>query len=315
MERVHSLGLDREYAFPPLPLNTWRESKNTLHLYAQIVGKIRLKLFPKKNHWWHVSLYVSTRGISTGPIPYGYGSFEIEFDLIDHAMMIITSDGGRQTFPLYNGLSVAEFYARLFHALDALGIDVDIVAKPYEVPGAGPFATDREHRAYDRDAVNKYWRILVAVDGIMQEFRGRFLGKSTPVHLFWHSFDLALTRFSGRPAPAREGAGNVEREAYSHEVISFGFWAGDDNVPDPAFYGYVVPEPTGLADEPLRPEGARWGVIRGGAEALLMYDDVRRSNDPRGAILEFFQSAYEAAARRAGWDMESFALGRLEEVE
>jgi hypothetical protein len=312
MEITQSYGFSKEYALPPLPLGEWKSTKSTLHLYAQIVGKIRLKLFPKKNHWWHVSLYVSTRGITTGPIPYGFGSFEIELDLIDHAVLVRTNTGAHQTFPLYNGLSVAEFYARLLHALEALGVHVDIVATPYEIPDAGPFADDREHRDYDREYVSRYWRILVAVDGIMEEFRGRFIGKSTPVHLFWHSFDLALTRFSGRPVPVRAEANQVEREAYSHEVISFGFWAGDDNVPEPAFYSYVYPEPQGLRDQQLRPEHSFWGTVRGGAEALLMYEHVRASDDPRGMILDFFQSAYEAGARTAGWDQDAFALKTLE---
>ncbi len=308
METSHPSSFSREYAFPPLPLEEWRATKNTLHLFAQIIGKIRLKLVPKTNHWWHVPLYISSQGLTTRAIPYGYGNFEIELDLLDHSLTIRTNGGHKRSFPLYDGLSVSEFYHRTFQALGELGIDVKILARPYEAPSTEPFETDHRDCAYNRDYVNRFWRILVAVDGILQEFRGRFIGKSTPVHLFWHSFDLALTRFSGRPAPAREGAGRVEREAYSHEVVSFGFWAGDDNVPAPAFYSYTFPEPEGLRDEPLRPEQAYWGTVHGGAEALLMYDDVRRADDPRAMVLEFLESAYEAGARRAGWDIDKLAL-------
>jgi hypothetical protein len=295
-------------AFPPLPLAEWKESKNTLHLYLQIVGKIRLTVFPRLNHWWHVPLYVSARGLTTRAIPYGLGSFEIEFDFIEHALVIKTSAGARKSFPLRDGLSVAEFYKNVFTNLNALGIDVKIRAVPYEAPSTEPFETDTGHSSYDKEYVARFWHILVGVDAIFEEFRGRFTGKSTPVHLFWHSFDLALTRFSGKRAPEREGAGLVEREAYSHEVISFGFWAGDENVTAPAFYSYTFPEPVGLTEEPLRPASAFWGSQRGGAIALLMYDEVRGAGSPKEVVLDFLESAYEAGAKRAGWDAESFKL-------
>jgi len=311
MTAHNSNSFAKDRAFPPLPLEAWKETKDTLHLYLQIVGKIRLALFPPINHWWHVPLYVSARGLTTRAIPYAYGNFQMDFDFIEHALMITTSDGARRQFPLRDGLSVSEFYQNVFADLAALGINVEIRAVPYEAGSEEPFATDTQHAAYDQEYVERFWRILVAVDDIFEEFRGRFIGKSTPVHLFWHSFDLALTRFSGRPAPVREGAGVVERQAYSHEVISFGFWAGDDNVPAPAFYSYTAPEPEGLTDEPLRPEAAYWGTLRGGAMALLLYEEVRKAESPRADVLDFLESAYQAGANRAGWDQETFKLKPL----
>lgn len=292
-------------AFPPLPLAEWKPTKNTLHLYLQIVGKIRLGLFPPQNHWWHVPFYVSTRGLTTRPIPYKSGSFEIEFDFVAHRLEIATSGGGRRAFDLRDGLTVAEFYRNVFENLAALGIEAKIRTVPYEAPSKTPFAEDAENKSYDREYVERFRRALIGVSNVFEEFRGRFSGKSTPVHLFWHSFDLALTRFSGNPAPVRAEAGSVEREAYSHEVISFGFWAGDDNVPAPAFYSYTAPEPENLIDEKLKPEWAFWDNTKG-AMALLRYDDARKADAPREMILQFLESAYQAGAKRAGWDAEKF---------
>lgn len=296
--------------FPEIPLESWRATRNTLHLYLQVVGKIRLKLHPRVNHWWHVPLYVSPRGLTTRTIPFAGRSFEIEFDFHAHALEIRASDGRMEDFALYDGLSVADFYASVFANLAKLGIRPEIKAIPYDAPSKTPFADDNENNSYDKEYVERFHRILVAVDDVFEQFRGRFTGKSTPVHLFWHSFDLALTRFSGRPASPREGAGMVEREAYSHEVISFGFWFGDDNVPAPAFYSYTAPEPAGLTDEALQPESSRWDTSKG-AMALLMYDDVRGLDSPRETILEFLESAYMAGARQAKWDVRAFTLERL----
>lgn len=300
----------KDYAFPPLPLAEWVATKNTLHLYLQVIGKLRLALFPRINHWWHVPLYVAPRGLTTRTIPYGYGSFEIDFDFVDHALVITTSGGDRQQFALHDGLSVSEFYRSVFGHLEALGIEARIRAVPYEAASTEPFATDTQNASYDKEYIERLRRVLIGIDGIFEEFRGRFIGKSTPVHLFWHSFDLALTRFSGRLAPVRDGAGMVEREAYSHEVISFGFWAGDNNVPYPAFYSYTAPEPPGLSDEPLRPDSALWNTANG-SMALLSYDDVRKSASPRDMVLDFLESCYQAGAGRAGWDMEDFRLRPL----
>ena len=293
--------------FPEVPLDVWRPTKNTVHLYLQIVGKIRLALHPRVNHWWHVPLYVSPRGLTTQTIPHNYGSFEIEFDFHDHELKIRTSDGRVEDFALYNGLSVADFYASVFANLTKLGIDPEIKALPYEAPSTTPFADDHENRSYDKDHIERFHKILVAVNDIFQEFRGRFTGKSTPVHLFWHSFDLALTRFSGKAAPIIDGANMVTREAYSHEVISFGFWFGDDkegSVAAPAFYAYAAPKPDGLENEPLEPESAFW--TPDGGMALLMYDEIREKETARQLVLEFLESTYQAGAKRASWDTNSF---------
>jgi hypothetical protein len=301
----------KEEFFPPLPLDEWRATKDMLHLYCQIVGKVRLAMHPRINHWWHVPLYVSPRGLTTRSIPLGFNNFEIEFDLQKHKLRIATGTGEKRKFSLEDGLSVAEFYHKLFENLVELGIDTRIKAVPYETPWTTPFAEDNEHRSYDKEYIRRFHSVLVSVNDIFKEFRGRFTGKSTPVHMFWHSFDLALTRFSGKEAPVREEAGMVEREAYSHEVISFGFWAGDDKVPAPAFYSYTAPEPAGLTDEPLQPETAKWQESGGGHLALLMYEDVRGEADPRGRILEFLESSYLAGAKVAGWDTEKFKLKPL----
>lgn len=293
--------------FPEIPLEAWRPTKNTLHLFCQIVGKIRLAMHPRINHWWHVPLYVSPRGLSTRTIPLKSGNFEIEFDFNDHKLDIRTSDGRHEDFALFDGLSVADFYKSLFQNLEKLDIRPEIKAVPYEAPSTTPFAEDNENKSYDKEYVERFHRTLVVVDEILEEFRGRFVGKSTPVHMFWHSFDLALTRFSGKRVPPREGAGLVEREAYSHEVISFGFWFGDDKVPAPAFYSYVAPEPEGLAEEPLLPASAQWAESNGAHLALFMYENVRTASDPRTTALEFLESAYQSGARRAGWDVEQFA--------
>ena len=305
--------MSKTVIFPEMPLDEWRRTKNTLHLYLQIVGKIRLKTHPRINHWWHVPLYVSPRGLTTRTIPYVGGNFEIEFDFKDHELKMRTSDGLSEDFALYDGLSIADFYASVFANLAKLGIKPEIKAVPYEAPSKTPFADDHENKSYDKEYVERFHRILVAVDDIFEEFRGRFTGKSTPVHLFWHSFDLALTRFSGKPAPAMDGANMVTREAYSHEVISFGFWFGDDKengVPAPAFYSYTAPKPEGLSDEHLRPDVAEW--TPDGSMALLMYDDVRNAENPREMILNFLESAYQAGAKTAGWDLRAFELARLD---
>ncbi len=296
-------------SLPEMPLDAWRQTKNTLHLYCQIVGKIRLAMHPRINHWWHVPLYVSPRGLTTRTIPYSGGNFEIELDFCEHVLRIYTSGGAIEDFALFDGLTVADFYASLFSNLAKLGIEPKIKAIPYEASSTIPFPEDTENKSYDKIYVERFHQILVQVDEILQEFRGRFVGKSTPVHMFWHSFDLALTRFSGKPAPVRDGANRVEREAYSHEVISFGFWFGDDKtVPAPAFYSYTAPEPAGLADEPLTPEIAKWGESNGAHLALLMYNGVRGASDPRGTVLQFLESAYQAGAKRAGWPEQELVL-------
>jgi hypothetical protein len=290
-------------SFPDIPLEAWRPTKNTLHLYCQIVGKIRLAMHPRMNHWWHVPLYVTPAGLSTRTIPYAEGNFEIEFDFHRHELLIRTSGGKVEDFALYDGLTVADFYSSLFSNLAKLGIEPKIRPIPYEAPSTTPFPEDTENKSYDKEYVERFHQTLVTVDHILNEFRGRFCGKSTPVHMFWHSFDLALTRFSGKRVTPREGAGMVEREAYSHEVISFGFWFGDDKVPAPAFYAYAAPEPAGLADEPLSPPSAKWAESNGAHLALLMYDDARSAADPSATVLHFLESAFHAGAKLANWDV------------
>ncbi len=298
-----SAGSITKSIFPPLPLDEWEGTKETLHRYAQIVGKVRLGCCAPRNHWWNVTLHVSSRGLSTGPNPYGDLTFEVDFDFLAHELKVSTSEGGAFSFALEDGLSVAAFHEKFFTGLEALGIELAINSNPFDI-GGEPLDKDAQHASYDKEYVGRYWRILVWVDTLFKEFSGRFSGKQSPVHLYWHSFDLAVTRFSGRRAPEREGADRVTREAYSHEVISFGFWPGDRDVRAPAFYSYTAPEPEGLTEQPLRPEGAFWAPE--GGTALLTYDDLRGMDSPKAALLEFLESAYQAGARTATWDVEAF---------
>ena len=296
-------GFDLEGTFPPLPLDEWEDTKDTLHRLVQIVGKIRLAHTPFQNHWWHATLYVSTSGLRTGPMLNGDMTFDIEFDFIDHYIIVSTSKGMAEEIPLVHGISVADVYIMLLDRLGELGITTNILARPYDLADSTPFEEDSRHASYDGRYVRRSWQILVQTGMVFKAFAGRFNGKSSPVHLFWHSFDLAVTRFSGRPAPPREGADPATREAYSHEVISFGFWAGDANLRAPAFYSYTAPEPAGLAEQPLAPEAAFWNVTNGSSMALLMYDDLRQMDDPWSALLDFLESAYQAGASLAGWDI------------
>jgi Family of unknown function (DUF5996) len=286
---------------PELPLAEWEETKDTLHLWVQIVGKVRLASTAPRNHWWHVPLYVDVRGLTTRRMHAGNGvGFEIGFDFVDHRLVVMTNRGDVESFELLDGLSVADFDGKLHAILAKLDVDVAIHETPYRVPTTTPFPQDRKHAAYDREAVERFWRILDWTDEVFEEFAGWFCGKTSPVHLFWHGLDLAVTRFGGRRAPVLPKAGSVDREAYSHEVISFGFWAGDQNMREPSYYSYTAPEPAGLRQQPLRPEGASWPEQ--GSLALLPYEAVRRAADPRAALLAFLESAYEAGAKTAGWD-------------
>jgi hypothetical protein len=292
-------------AWPALPLEAWADTKATLHRYCQVVGKVRMALVPFRNHWWHVTLYPDTRGLSTGPMPTGDGrALEIAFDLIDHRLVVSASDGNTQSFTLADGLACMDFYGGLFGILDRLGVNVKIRPAPFDLRGP-LLSEDREHDAYDPEAVSRYWTVLRHVADVLAEFAGWFNGKQSPVHLFWHSFDLALGRYSGRAAPPRPGADRVTAEAYSHEVIAFGFWPGDEKTPYPAFYSYTAPAPAGLAERGLRPREATWDAAAG--TAYLPYEAVRRSPAPRATLLDFFSSAYQAGAGAAGWDQAAFA--------
>jgi Family of unknown function (DUF5996) len=292
----------QDEALPALPYDAWKDTQATLHMWMQIVGKVRLKLTPLVNHWWNVPFYMTARGMTTSAMPYNHRTIEVQFDFIDHKLTITTSEARVVTMPLA-AQSVADFYKKFMSALTELGVIVHIWTTPAEIANPIPFEQDRLHASYDPAAVHKFWRILVWVDQVFKEFRARFQGKDSPVHFFWGSFDLAVTRFSGRPAPARPGADSITREAYSHEVSSAGFWPGGGDIAGPAFYAYAAPEPAGFAEQRVRPEKAFYHPQL--KEFLLMYDDVRTAASPRAALLEFLQSTYDAAADLAKWDRKS----------
>ena len=294
----------RAAVWPELPTAAWRDTYATLRLWTQIVGKIRLSRSPWLNHSWHVTLYVNARGLTTSPIPDGARHFEIEFDFIDHSLRILASDGPRRQFPLA-GQSVASFYTLIVAALAELGIDAVIDEMPNELPDPVRFSHDNAHASYDGDAVRRFFRILSSTDRVFKQFRTAFLGKASPVHFFWGSFDLAVTRFSGRRAPRHPGgvphlADAVAAEAYSHEVSSAGFWPGSGAIDYPAFYSYAYPEPSGFRATKVKPDAAFFHETMG--EFILPYDAVRTAADPEQALLDFLQSTYEAAANAATWD-------------
>jgi hypothetical protein len=297
----------REEAWPSLPLDAWSDTYATLHLWIQIVGKIRLALSAWMNHSWHVTLYVTSTGLTTSPIPHGLRTFQIDFDFIHHQLAILVSDGSIGGFAL-EPQSVAAFYKRLMGEMERLGLHVDIYCKPNELPAPIRFDQDETHRAYDPEYANRFWRILVQSDRVMKEFRGRFIGKCSPVHFFWGALDLAVTRFSGRSAPPHPGGipnlpDSITREAYSQEVSSCGFWPGGGAIPYPAFYSYAYPEPAGFADAPVRPQAAFYS--KDFREFILPYDAVRQAESPDEVLLEFLQATYEAAATLAKWDRAS----------
>jgi hypothetical protein len=292
-------------AWPPLPLAEWQDTYATLHMWTQVVGKIRLARAPLVNHWWNVTLYVTPRGLTTGMMPHGREALRIDFDFVDHRLEIATSRGGGFATPLAPR-SVADFHRAVMRGLDELGMPVRIWTQPQEVDGV-PFERDETHASYDPDAAHRLWRILVQCDRVMGEFRSRFLGKASPVHFFWGAFDMAVTRFSGRTAPPHPGAPFmatwVAREAYSHECSSCGFWPGGGPVPEPVFYSYAYPEPAGFRDWPVAPAEAYFSTAM--SEYLLPYDAVRAAADPDAALMAFFQSTYEAGAGPGGWDRDA----------
>jgi hypothetical protein len=299
--------------WPALPLDAWADTQATLHRWTQIVGKVRLAQSAWTNHSWHVPLYVTARGLTTSPIPHGAETFEITFDFVAHRLLVQTSRGEERALAL-QPRSVADFYGELMDTLGSLGLPVVIHGRPNEVEDDTPFAEDHAHAAYDADYAHRHWRALVQADRVLQGFRAGFLGKASPVHFFWGSFDLAASRFSGREAPAHPGGipnlpDWVAREAYSHEVSSAGFWAGGGPHPYPLFYSYAYPEPTGFAEAPVLPEGAFYSPdLR---EFVLPYDAVRTAPSPDEALLAFLRSTYEAAADLAGWDREALEMPAL----
>jgi hypothetical protein len=290
--------------WPELSIVAWRDTYATLLLYSQIVGKIRQTLTPKMNQWWNVPLYVTTRGLTTSPMPYRERTLSIDFDFIDHQLLILDSDGNRRAQPL-EPRSVGDFYRSLFAELRALDIRVEIHLEPQECPVKVRFPDDVEHCSYDRNHAHRVWQVLRRIEPVFQIFRSRYRGKCSPVHLFWGAFDLAVTRFSGRRAPLRKS--KIDRDAYDEEVSSVGFWPGDPwtGKTEAMFYAYTVPEPAGLAQERVRPGAAFWSD--GVKEFMLPYDDVRRSSDPAQAILDFAESAYDAGSTLAAWNRAALA--------
>jgi hypothetical protein len=291
-------------AWPELPFGAWKDTLATLHMWTQVVGKIRLAQTPWLNHSWHAALYVTARGLSTSPIPHDARIFEIEFDFIDHVLVVRASDGQTRTMAL-RPRSVADFHRELFGHLDALGLPVRIHGRPNEVPDPIPFASDETHASYDAGYAQRFWRALLQADRVLKQFRTGFIGKSSPVHFFWGSFDLAATRFSGAPAPQHPGGVPncpdwVTREAYSHEVSSCGFWPGNEALPFPLFYAYAWPEPPGFRSAAVRPRQAYYEPAFG--EFVLPYEAVRQAPSPDAALLEFAQSTYEAAADLGKWN-------------
>jgi len=303
---VTSPAVSRPQPWPSLPLHEWQDTCATLHLWTQIVGKIRLAQTPWINHSWHVPLYVTARGLTSSPIPYGTRMFQIDFDFIDHDLVVITSDGASRRLPL-RPQSVSAFYERLREAMAQLDLTVRFHASPNEVADAIPFARDTTHASYDAEYANRFWRVLLQSHRVFTQFRAGFSGKCSPVHFFWGAPDLAVTRFSGRPAPEHPGGvphlpDAVTREAYSHEVSSAGFWPGGGPIAYPVFYSYAYPEPPGFADAPVKPAEAFYsGDLR---EFMLPYDAVRTAPSPDDTLLAFLQSTYEAAADLGRWDRE-----------
>jgi hypothetical protein len=291
-------------AWPDLPYAAWKETCTTLHLWTQVVGKIRLAQVPWLNHSWHATLYVTARGLTTSPIPYGTRVFEIDFDFIAHRLHVRVDDGRERTLPL-KPQSVAEFHGAVLEALAELGLPIEINESPNEVADPIPFPRDNVHSAYDADYAHRFWRVLLQTDRVFRQFRTAFLGKCSPVHLFWGSFDMAVTRFSGRRAPLHPGGvpnlpDEVTQEAYSHEVSSAGFWPGGGPADDAAFYSYAYPEPPGFRADRVRPDEAFFSEQAG--EFLLPYEAVRTAKDPDRMLLAFLQSTYEAAAKAGKWD-------------
>lgn len=296
--------------WPELVYTEWADTSATLHLWTQVIGKIRLTQTPWTNHSWHAPLYLTSGGLGTSPVPYHGGSFEIRFDFIDHQLVIETTAGDRRTLPL-EPRSVADFYHDVMANLKALGLDISIYTTPSELADAIPFEQDNIHQQYDAVYANRFWRALVQVDRVFKEFRARFIGKCSPVHFFWGSFDLAVSRFSGREAPPHPGGVPnfpdwVAREAYSHEVSSAGFWPGGAGIDYAAFYAYIYPTPDGYSTSRIQPGEATWSNELG--EFLLPYDAVRSASSPDEVLLEFLQSSYEAAAAAAGWDRNALEL-------
>ena len=289
----------------------------TLHLFLQIIGKIRLELMPRKNHWWYITEYIDTLGITTGPMPYNSGldTFTITLNVHEDQLEITTSQGEKKSFPLQEGTTVAQFYNHLMDHLATLGIRISIYDQPFDQDIEKHFDEITEYHHYDHDYTKAFWRTMLWVSGVFKEFSGRFYGKTCPVHLYWHSLDLAVTRFNGDKAPPKPADARLsDKDAYTHECISFGFWAGDENMPEPAFYSYTYPAPDGMGNEPLQPSSAFWNDANGSPMAILKYSDLLTSDNPRKDLLDFLESTHQAGAKHAGWDVEKLKVPALEEL-
>lgn len=300
---------------PYLPYEDWKDTRITLHLILQIIGKIRLKTTPRKNHWWYITQYVSTQGFSTHPIPLNDGmhTFEITFNVHKRAVQFQTSKGEEQEIALKDGYTVSQFYRDTMSILDGWGLHPKFINKPLDMGIDTPFDKIDAYHHYDWDAINLFWQMMLWNDGLFKEFSGRFYGKTCPVHIYWHHMDLAVTRFSGKYAPPVDANARIlEKDSYSHEVISFGFWAGDDNLPEPAYYAYAAPSPSGLDQQTLQPESAFWMDANGSPMAILKYKDLLEEENPREAVLAFLESAYQGAASLANWDVAGLTVPPLE---
>lgn len=304
-------------SLPDLRYVGFEKEKLTLHLFLQVVGKIRLKLSPRKNHWWYITHYLNQKGFTTGAIPYnsGFSSFSIDFNFIKHQLEIATSEGDFELVKLENALSVSDFYREVFTILKTLKIEVNIVDKPFDLGIDKKFSDISEIHQYNKSYAEKLWKSLLWTDGVFKEFSGRFYGKTCPVHLYWHSMDLAVTRFSGKKAPKMPAEARLsDKDAYTHECISFGFWPGDNNVQEPAFYSYTFPNPEGLEEQELQPKSASWEMNNGSPMAILTYANLKKEENPRLALLDFMESAYQAGAKPAGWSIKDLKVPDLDKL-
>ncbi|GGW30270.1 DUF5996 family protein [Arenibacter certesii] len=309
--------MENQFKLPKLPYSENIDKKMTLHLFLQILGKVRLKMTPRKNHWWYITEYIGTNGFTTGDIPYNSGAdqFKITINVLDHQAEVNTSQGGYERFPLNERLTVADFYRTLMEILQDLNISVSIVDVPFDLGIDKSFGEITEYHHYDKNYVTDLWRALLWINNVFKEFSGRFYGKTCPVQLYWHSMDLVVTRFSGNEAPPMPAEARLsDKDAYSHECISFGFWPGDENIPEPAFYSYTYPSPKDLNKETIKPASAEWIDNNGSPMALLKYNILLKSVNPKQDVLHFLESAYMAGAKKANWNIEKFRVPDLDEI-
>lgn len=302
---------------PSLPYDSWTETRLTLHLILQIIGKIRLASTPRKNHWWYITEYISTKGFTTHTIPMndGINTFEITLNIHSKCVQIESSKGESHELVLTDGFTVGQFYKEIMAIMDSWGLKLEFIPKPLDMIIETPFSEISDYHHYDWEAINKFWQMMLWNDGIFKEFSGRFYGKTCPVHIYWHHLDLTVTRFSGKSLPPMDVKARIlEKDAYSHEVISFGFWAGDDNMREPAYYSYTYPSPNGLGDEKLEPNSAFWMEASGSPMAILKYNDICATENPKELVLNFLESAYKAGAKRANWDIAGNVVPPLEDL-